>query len=235
MMGEPQSIPQSIIYELINETINKEAFSIDFPETLKGRLWYIFLIPLTHTQYITVPSPLSKRNDNYYPLTLFMSTLWIFAYAYVIVWFTYVITKALGLKFSIIPMFIYPFGVSVRDVKKFTDFRLALNVFREELPDQEISLAESYSPQIFQMTGLAGLAWWLNITITGNQVKFYNDTIKFQIPLLIIVVAIKYMLLVYNGFKTKRRMFKANIINYLVYVIVVLIIDYKNQIFGLTE
>ena len=28
MMGEPQSIPQSVIYELVNETINKEAFSI---------------------------------------------------------------------------------------------------------------------------------------------------------------------------------------------------------------
>jgi len=28
MSGEPQSIPQSVIYELVNETINKEAFSI---------------------------------------------------------------------------------------------------------------------------------------------------------------------------------------------------------------
>lgn len=32
MMGEPQSIPQSIIYELVNETINKEAFGIEFPK-----------------------------------------------------------------------------------------------------------------------------------------------------------------------------------------------------------
>lgn len=112
-------------------------------------LWYIFLMPLTHTQYITIPSPLSKRNDNYYPLTIFMSTIWIFVYAYIIVWFTYDVTIAMGLKFSIIPMLIYPFGVSIRDFKKFTDFNLAVSVFRAELPDQEISLAESYSPQIF--------------------------------------------------------------------------------------
>jgi hypothetical protein len=92
-------------------------------------------MPLTHMQYITIPSPLSKRNDNYYPLTLFMSTLWIFAYAYLIVWFTYDVTVAMGLKFSIIPMFIYPLGVSVRDVKKFEDFREALKVFRSELRD----------------------------------------------------------------------------------------------------
>jgi hypothetical protein len=30
-MGEPQSVPQSVIYELINETINKGAYEIDFP------------------------------------------------------------------------------------------------------------------------------------------------------------------------------------------------------------
>lgn len=149
MIGEPQGIPTNIVYELINETINKEAFSIACPSTWKEVIWYILLIPLTHTQYITIPSPLSKRNDNYYPLTLFMSTLWIFAYSYVIVWFTYDVTTALKLKFSIIPMFIYPLGVSVRDVKKFNDFTLALRVFKEELPDQEVSLAESYSPQIF--------------------------------------------------------------------------------------
>jgi hypothetical protein len=52
-------------------------------------------------------------------------------------------------KFSLIPMFIYPFGVMLRDIKKFGDFKIALQVFRQELPDQEISLAESYSPQIF--------------------------------------------------------------------------------------
>jgi len=94
MMGEPQNVPQSIIYSLINETINKEAAHVSCPEelTLKSVLLYIFMIPLTHTQYITIPSPLSHRNDNYYPLTLAMSTLWIFAYAYIIVWFTYDLT-----------------------------------------------------------------------------------------------------------------------------------------------
>lgn len=76
-------------------------------------------MPLTHLQYISIPSPLSKINDNYYPLTIFMSTCWVFALTYIITWFTYDVTKALGMKFSIIPMFLYPIGVSFRDVKKF--------------------------------------------------------------------------------------------------------------------
>ena len=112
-------------------------------------MWYIFLMPLTHTQYLTIPSPLSKINSNYYPLTLLISSVWIFAYAFVIVWFTYDITDAIGMPFSIIPMFIYPFCVIMRDIKKYVDFNAALDVFERELKDQELSLAETYSPQIF--------------------------------------------------------------------------------------
>lgn len=149
MMGEPQSIPQSVIYELINETINKEAFSISLPTSgkLVDYILYIIFMPLTWTQYFTIPSPLSLRNENYYPLTMVCSTIWIIAYTFIIVWFTYDVTEgALQSTFSLIPMFIYPFGVTFRDLKKFDDFREALEVFKTELPDQEISLAETYSP-----------------------------------------------------------------------------------------
>ena len=51
MQGEPQPIPQSVIYELINETINKEAFNVSCPTpcTFGSVMWYIFVMPLTHT------------------------------------------------------------------------------------------------------------------------------------------------------------------------------------------
>ena len=75
------------------------------------------------------------------------STVWIFAYTFIIVWFTFDVTEgALNSKFSLLPMFLYPFGVTFRDLKKFDDFKEALAVFKRELPDQEISLAETYSP-----------------------------------------------------------------------------------------
>ena len=62
-------------------------------------------------------------------------------------WFTYDVTVGcLDSRFSLIPMFLYPFGVTFRDLKKFEDFQEALDVFKNELPDQEISLAETYSP-----------------------------------------------------------------------------------------
>lgn len=119
MMGEPQTIPQSIIYQLVNETINKDGYSTKIPSGLGNILWYVFCMPLTHTQYITIPDPLSKRNSNYYPVTIIMAVCWIWAYCFVIVWFTYMMSVGLNLPFSILPMFIYPFAVSIRDRKKF--------------------------------------------------------------------------------------------------------------------
>jgi hypothetical protein len=127
----------------VNETINVGATDIAWPGpdkktgkvTCSSIFWYLFKMPLTHTQYFTIPDPLSKRNENYYPLSILFSVIWIFFYTYVIVWFTYDITVAMDLKFSIIPMFVYPFGIVLRDVKKFRDFKTAMERFRDELPD----------------------------------------------------------------------------------------------------
>ena len=55
-----------------------------------------------------------------------MSMAWIFAYSYIIVWFTYVITTAYNLHFSILPMILYPFGIALRDYKKFKDMTSAM-------------------------------------------------------------------------------------------------------------
>lgn len=161
-----------------------------------------------------------------------MSIIWVFIYTYIIVWFTYDITQALELKFSVIPMLIYPFGVSLRDGKKFQDFEEMIKVFKSELPDQEVSLAETYSPQIFQMTGCAGFAWMFYILVTGKNVRFFNDSIQYQVPILVAVVLVKYVLLLYYHFKTQRKLFKANVYLYMLFLLTVLLIEYKEYLFA---
>ena len=81
------------------------------------------------------------------------------------------------------------------------------------------------------MTGLAGTAWLLYSNITGNPISFFNATIQFQIPFLIIVVIAKLILLAKNKFKTKKSLFYSNLYVYSTYIIVVLVIDLalKNQ------
>jgi hypothetical protein len=123
------SVPPSHIYDLINKAVNREKMTISIPKTFGKRIQYLFLVPLTHTQYLTIPYP-GKGSESYYPLTLTIAITWIWFYSYLICWFTYSVTKAFSLHFSIIPMFIYPFGISFRDLKKYTDFRAASDQFK---------------------------------------------------------------------------------------------------------
>lgn len=122
------------------------------------------MIPLTHLQYVLIPNPMRENKENLWPVTLFMGAFFIWAYSFVIVWFTYTVTTAYNLHFSILPMILYPFGIALRDNKKFSDMRLTMTSFDKNLPDQKLSLAETFSGPIFQITGLMGLTWTLYIS-----------------------------------------------------------------------
>ncbi len=94
---------------------------IAWPETCKKRIVYILLIPLTHLQYISIPNPMRGKDgsrENLYPVSLFMSMMWIWVYSGIIVWFTFDLTVALDMKFNVLPMVLYPFGIALRDYKK---------------------------------------------------------------------------------------------------------------------
>lgn len=107
---------------------------IRWPEEGKRRLIYILLMPLTHLQYVTIPNPMKGRNgerENLYPITLFMSMLWIWVYSGIIVWFTFDLTVALNMKFNVLPMVLYPFGIALRDYKKSANLKQAIDTFAD--------------------------------------------------------------------------------------------------------
>lgn len=90
-----------------------------------------------------------EGQEQFYPMTLLLATVWIWGLSFLIVWWTYEITMAYNLHFSIMPMIIYPFGIVLRDLKKLDDMRVCLKVFKKECPDQKMSLAETFSGPVF--------------------------------------------------------------------------------------
>lgn len=78
------------------------------------------------------------------------------------------------------------------------------------------------------MTGLAGFAWLMySVVNPDDKLRFQSDSIKYQLPILIGVVLIKYFILFYNKFVTQKTLFKANIYGFILFVLVVLIIEYQ--------
>ena len=82
------------------------------------------------------------------------------------------------------------------------------------------------------MTGLAGFAWLFYSMIQNDSIEFMNDSIQYQLPLLISVVIMKFSILWWNKFKTHSKLFKTNVYGYGIFVLAVLVLDYKDYLFG---
>ena len=108
-----------------------------------------------------------------------MSFLWIWAYTYLIVWWTYTVSLSWRLGFSIVPMILYPFGIALRDARKLHDMRISLKAFKEQMSNQKVSLAETFSGPIFQLTGLTGVAWIIYLVFVGDKVSFISEEIQY--------------------------------------------------------
>lgn len=170
-------MPQSQVYEIIMRTVYTSEPSMKLPQNNCQRVLYVLVFPLTSLQYISIPNPMLPNKENFYPLTLVMAIIWVWFYCYLIVWWTYVVTMAYKLHFSILPMVVYPFGIALRDTKKFIDLKACLDKFATKMRDQKLSLAETYSGQVFQITGLMGFAWMMYISLTEKSVSFINEGI----------------------------------------------------------
>lgn len=62
--------------------------------------------------------------------------------------------------------------------------------------------------------------------------RFVNESIQAQLPILIGVVFFKMIILSCNKFKTSQNLFWMNVVGYVVFLLVVIIIDFKDQLFG---
>jgi len=51
-------------------------------------------------------------------------------------------------------------------------------------------------------------------------------------PLLLIVVITKYISLVLRKYKTSKKLFYSNVTNYAIYLLCVVLIDYRIEFFG---
>ena len=78
-----------------------------------------------------------------------------------------------------------------------------------------------------------GLTWTLYIGFLGaDYVKFLNVGIQYQMPLLLVVVLVKYIILACSKYKTSSKLFFINLGGYTTFLVAVILIDYYEEFFG---
>ena len=78
-----------------------------------------------------------------------------------------------------------------------------------------------------------GMTWSLYIMGLGaDYVQFQNAGIKYQMPLLLVVVVVKYLILFLSKYKTSPKLFYTNLLGYILFLVAVIVIDYYEEFFG---
>lgn len=76
-----------------------------------------------------------------------------------------------------------------------------------------------------------GFTWMMYISLTEKSVSFINEGIQYQMPLLIGVVIFKFGILAGRKFKTSKRLFYVNLAGYTVFLVIVILLDYRVEFF----
>ena len=72
----------------------------------------------------------------------------------------------------------------------------------------------------------------LFIYFTSKEVSFINEGIQYQMPLLLIVVIVKFVILNTQKYKTSKKLFYINLCGYMLFLVAVILIDYRIEFFG---
>jgi len=127
------------------EGIQKESISWPKDTTITNVFTRIILYPVNLLLYLTVPTPrvAKDKEPNYLPLVFTMSLVWMAVFAYFITWWLVTLSLSFDLPFLILPMFILPAGLFLRDFPHWIEFGKKIKILEERAKsDAEIAAKE---------------------------------------------------------------------------------------------
>lgn len=78
-----------------------------------------------------------------------------------------------------------------------------------------------------------GITWVMFMSFKNKEsISFINEGVQFQMPTLIVVILVKYIILACRRFKTSKKLFYSNLFGYTLFLVVVILLDYRLEIFG---
>ena len=121
--------------------------------------WFISW-PLLFLMFITIPNCNNPKFEKFFIVTFVMSTVWIAAFSYVMVWMVCMIGFTLGIPDTIMGITFLAAGTSVPDTIA------SVMVARNGYGDMAVS--NSIGSNVFDILLGLGLPWFLSTTIRPN-------------------------------------------------------------------
>ncbi|KAJ8945049.1 hypothetical protein NQ318_019045 [Aromia moschata] len=160
----------------------------------------------------TMPDCRSEKYKNWYPLTFFLSMVWISFYSYFMVWMITIIGYTMGIPDTVMGLTFVAAGVSVPDALS------SIAVVREGYGDMAVSNA--VGSNVFDILICLGLPWFINTAIVkpGSTVKVISKGLTYSTLSLLSTVVFLLVATHLNGWKLDRRYGIILLVWYLIFI-----------------
>jgi K+-dependent Na+/Ca+ exchanger-like protein len=189
-----------------------------WPSSIRGKIWYVFMAPITYTLAYTVPDVRVKGREKWYPVTFLMAILWIAVYAYLMVWWATMVGEVLSIPEAVMGLTFLAAGTSVPDLLT------SVLVARQGLGDMAVS--SSIGSNIFDVAVGLPLPWILAILIRGVPVTVSSEGLRFSVVLLFLMLATVIISIWMAGWKMSKSLGAAMFVLYGVFLTISLLIEF---------
>ncbi|XP_077451455.1 sodium/potassium/calcium exchanger 1 isoform X2 [Stigmatopora argus] len=142
-----------------DEDDEEEPLSLEWPETPRKQVTYLFLLPIVFPLWLSVPDVRKQKSRNFFAVTFLGSILWIGVFSYLMVWWAHQVGETIGISEEIMGLTILAAGTSIPDLIT------SVIVARKGLGDMAVS--SSVGSNIFDITVGLPLPWLLFSMLHG--------------------------------------------------------------------
>ncbi|XP_014907577.1 sodium/potassium/calcium exchanger 1-like isoform X2 [Poecilia latipinna] len=136
-----------------------DPLSLQWPDTPRKQITYLFLLPIVFPLWLTVPDVRNQKSRKFFVLTFLGSIMWIAIFSYLMVWWAHQVGETIGISEEIMGLTILAAGTSIPDLIT------SVIVARKGLGDMAVS--SSVGSNIFDITMGLPIPWLLYSFIHG--------------------------------------------------------------------
>jgi len=177
--------------------------------------------PLLFLMFITIPNCNTKRFEKFFIVSFIMSTVWIAAYSYMMVWMVCLIGYTVGVADTIMGITFLAAGTSIPDTIA------SVMVARDGHGDMAVS--NSIGSNVFDILLGLGLPWFLSTTIkpngAGDTVHINSNGLMISVSLLLFSLIFVVVGIRCNGWRLTKPLGVAIMVVYALFLAISILIE----------
>lgn len=199
--------------EVLTEVAEEEdggPLELEWPETWRGRLFFILTSPIVIPLWCTIPDVRREGRDKLYPITWCLSITWIAGYSYVMVFVATLLGDALGVAPSVMGVTFLAAGTSIPDLIT------SVIVARQGFGDMAVS--SSIGSNIFDILIGLPVPWFLYNLVYGEAVEVVGEGLFWSVIILILMLASVIFTIAINHWRMTKSLGASMFLLYVVFL-----------------